>query len=154
MDTNIVAYTSNFHTQVKQLVRSVLEELGFEHRPELDADLEHPEEYFTQGGGFFVLEHQGRLIGTVAFKQMDAQIAEVKRLYVQKEFRGKGYGGKLLNFVVLKCKQRGFRSVILNTNERFSDALRLYTSRGFTEVRKEEKMIFMELRIANDSDDL
>lgn len=145
----IIQYTSKHRDQVKPFVLSVLAEFGFPRRPTLDADLENPRWYFLHGGGFYILEYHERLIGTVAYKPIDAATAEIKRLYVHKDYRGKGYGGRLLEYVLSKCKRAGFQKVILDTSERLPEALRLYASRGFIEEKRQRKMIYMSLNLKN-----
>ena len=48
------------------------------------------------------------------------------------EYRNKGYGGVLLDYVFDYAKQRGIHTVTLDSGYQRSDAHRLYLNKGFT----------------------
>lgn len=48
------------------------------------------------------------------------------------EYRGKGYAGKLLDFVIDKAKEDGLHCVTLDSGYQRLDAHRLYLNKGFT----------------------
>lgn len=47
------------------------------------------------------------------------------------EYRGKGYAGKLLDYVINKAKENNFRYVTLDSGYQRFDAHRLYLNKGF-----------------------
>ena len=47
------------------------------------------------------------------------------------ESRGKGYGGKLLDYVTALAQQKGFDAVTLDSGHQRFDAHRLYLNKGF-----------------------
>ncbi|MBQ8323037.1 MAG: ribosomal protein S18-alanine N-acetyltransferase [Clostridia bacterium] len=85
----------------------------------------------------FVLEENGALVGfaaaTVLFED-----AELLRIAVYKNERGKGHGGKLLDTLLENAKARGAEKMFLEVRESNATARGLYESRGFiaTGVRK------------------
>ena len=75
-----------------------------------------------------------QLVGIGALKQLDAQRGELKSMRVDDRFRGTGAGRALLRHIVDAARQRGIRSLWLETgaDEGFLPARRLYESEGFT----------------------
>lgn len=47
------------------------------------------------------------------------------------QFRGRGYGGALLDFVIAEAKDLGFEVVTLDSGHQRHDAHRLYLNKGF-----------------------
>lgn len=85
----------------------------------------------------------------VAFIEQDSIAASVvgfrylqylfngKHIYIDdlstlQEYRGKGYGGMLLDFVFDYAKKLGFETVTLDSGHHRADAHRLYLNKGFT----------------------
>lgn len=130
---------------VKEFVLGVLGEFKFPYNRELDYDLENPDRYYKNHGGiFYILEENNKIGGTVAVKNKNDGIAEIKRLYIDKDYRGKGYGSKLFDKALKFCKDNNFIKIILDTWTRFETAKLLYLSRGFKITSTRGEQIFME----------
>lgn len=141
-------YRKSDQKEVKEFVLTVLSEFGFSHNPELDYDLEDPDKYYKNiGGVFYVFEDKGKIIGTIAVKNKGENIAEIKRLYIDSKFRGKGYGSKLFDTALEFCKGNNYKKVVFDTWSRFEKAKLLYLSRGFTITRTSGEQIFMEKQL-------
>jgi putative acetyltransferase len=112
-----------------QLVATVLTEYGFSVDPILEADLEHPEISYQ---GVWVAIDKDRLVGSVAIRFLDdVKTAELKRMYLQPEYRGRGLGRTLLNHAIRWAKDRGCQVVVLDTSTAMTAAQGLYESAGF-----------------------
>lgn len=134
--------------EVKKFVLDILAEFKFPYNRELDYDLENPDKYYKdQGGIFYILEVDNKIVGTIAVKNKGDSIAEIKRLYIDRNHRGKGYGSKLFDKALKFCKDNNFTKVILDTWTRFETAKLLYLSRGFKITRTHGEQIFMEKEI-------
>ena len=132
-------------TEVKKFVLGVLDESGFPYKLELDYDLDDPDEFYKkQGGIFYVLEENHKIIGTIAVKNKGDGIAEIKRLYIEKKYRDKHYGSMLFDYALNFCREHGFKKIILDTWIRFNRAKSLYISRGFKTMKTDGEQIFME----------
>lgn len=70
-------------------------------------------------------------IGCVGFKRYDNESAEVKRVFIKNGYRGKGISRRLMNFLEDKAKEKGYRSLILETGEPLIEAMGLYSSIGY-----------------------
>jgi len=61
-----------------------------------DAEVELNEWYLPPQGLFLVLERDGEIIATGAYKPFDAQTAEIKRIWTQRTLRQKGLAGRMM----------------------------------------------------------
>lgn len=86
------------------------------------------------GRGRLLLAHlDGQAVGLVALKPVDAQAAEVKRLYVRPSARGRGVARALMQRLVDDARDEGFATLRLETASFMAAAHALYRSLGFTE---------------------
>ena len=85
-----------------------------------------------------VLETDGKIVGyacgTILF-----EIAELPRIAVLKEYRGKGFGGVLMERFFDVVKNRGAERVFLEVRVSNDAAIGLYLSRGFEKTRVRKK---------------
>jgi GNAT superfamily N-acetyltransferase len=63
----------------------------------------------------------------------DTALGEVKRLYVQPDRRGEGWGARLARAVIDEARRIGYRELKLDTLEWMKAARSLYASLGFRE---------------------
>jgi len=116
------------------LVYGVLEEYGLKPDPAAtDADLTDIEQsYFARGGAFFVLDDErGSIIGAYGLYPIDNQTCELRKMYLQKAYRGKGLGKLLLDSALARAREVGFKRVTLETAGVLKEAIALYESYGF-----------------------
>ncbi|MGO4820765.1 MULTISPECIES: GNAT family N-acetyltransferase [unclassified Flavobacterium] len=78
-----------------------------------------------------VVYENDRAVGCGAFKHYEEQVAEIKRMYVNSEDRGKGIASKILKELESWAKEENFNSCILETGHRFPEAVALYKKNGF-----------------------
>lgn len=120
--------------QVRGLVFTVLGEYGLKPDPGCtDADLDDIEQSYVQRGGvFYVLEAQdGALIGSYGLYPTDPGVCELRKMYLHRDYRGRGLGRRLLEDALAHARQSGFHKVTLETASVLKEAIRLYTSYGF-----------------------
>ena len=109
-------------------------ELGLDLEQDgLDHDLADPE-YGYQEGGFLLLCHGGEPVGCVGLRAWGEDAGEVKRMFIQKEHRGRGLGGKLLTTVVEMACEKGFSRLLLDTKKNLKAANHLYQKQGFKDT--------------------
>ena len=105
--------------------------------------------YQTDGGDFWLLEVSGELVGTIAIRRLDSNVAEVKRFNVLSEHRGRGYGKLLLSHALLHATTMGFEVARLDTIRNPGPAMHLFARSGFREITRyndnPDADVFMEL---------
>lgn len=66
------------------------------------------------------------------FKERDKETIEIKRMFVQKNCRGKGLAKKILHHLEQWALETGYTYAILETSIHFEIAKTLYQSNGYT----------------------
>jgi|SRR5262249_32912421 len=90
-----------------------------------------PEET-ADGRGTFLVVYRGETpVGCGALRLLDAETAELKRMYVSRPARGKGLGRRILAALEAEARALGVRRLVLETGVRQAAALALYRSTGF-----------------------
>lgn len=110
------------------------EEFGFAITAEDQPDLrEIPAFYQVGSGEFLVAEHEGRIVGTIAMKDIGGRTGALRKMFVAAEFRGREFGvAQGLLARLLECSRAaGMRKVYLGTTDRFLAAHRFYEKHGF-----------------------
>ena len=87
------------------------------------------------------------LAGCVAYRKRAAETGEVKRLFVRREYRGKGIAKKLLNTLEHYAKEQGCRSLYLDTRISLEPAVSLYRAFGFQVIFQQGLYIQMKKRL-------
>ena len=86
----------------------------------------------------------GHLIGCVAYRQKTDGVGEVKRLFIRKEYRGKGIAKELLQTVEDYAREQGGHSLFLDTRITLEPAVSIYRAFGFRIVFQQGLYIQME----------
>lgn len=98
-----------------------------------------PDEYFhSKNGEFWVVIEKNEVIATVGVLMLGEKTAELKSLYVQKNFRKQGLGEDLTTLVIKYAQMKDAKEIILWSDTRFTKAHRLYERLGFKRVSSRE----------------
>lgn len=93
-----------------------------------------PEEVKDRRGGFLVVCREGSPVGCGALRLLDADTAELKRMYVIPSARGTGLGRRLVTALENEARALGVRRIVLETGIRQAAALALYRATGFQPI--------------------
>ena len=92
-----------------------------------------PGEYAPPAGRLFLALDALSSTGCVALRPLDADTAEIKRLYVRPAYRGQGAGRALAEAAIAAARRTGRRRVVLDTLPSMGEAIALYRSLDFKE---------------------
>ena len=92
------------------------------------------EEFSPPHGVFLVARRDGRAVGCGAVRTLDADHAEIKRMWIDPAVRGLGIGRGLLSALETAAGQLGCHAVRLDTAAYLTEALPLYQSAGYVEI--------------------
>lgn len=81
---------------------------------------------------FFVTRYESQLAGCGGIKMFGTNYGEVKRMFVQPEFRGKGLGKAMLHHLANYARHNGAGVLRLETGIYEVEAIGLYERFGFT----------------------
>ncbi len=138
----IKTFSTSLTSEVKDFVLGVLKEQGFEFDPKKDFDLNNIDKHYLQSGGvFYVGIVDGAIIGTSAVRRIDNNRCEIKRIYVRKDFRGRGFGRELF-LKALEFAGQNYSVAVLKTDARLTDAIGLYLKNGFSVVKEEDGVVY------------
>jgi len=139
-----------------------------EYSRSLDVDLcfqnfekelrELPGDYQEPKGVLLLALDDGYAAGCCALRPLKApglsNTAEMKRLYVRPQFRGKSIGPELVNQLLVFAKLKEYDSVALDTLKSMTEARALYSRLGFQEIvpyyeNPNEGTTYMKLELSN-----
>lgn len=107
-------------------------DLGFQN---FARELETLEDvYGPPKGAIFLLQSDNIFVGSIAFRALNEHTAELKRMYVQPAYRGKGFATLLLTKAEEKASLAGYRSVKLDTLASMLPAMNFYKNNGYSET--------------------
>jgi ribosomal protein S18 acetylase RimI-like enzyme len=93
-----------------------------------------PGAYAPPDGRLFLAWVDGRPAGCVALRKLADAVCEMKRMYVQPDFRGFGLGRLLAQHVIQAGREAGYRLMRLDTIQTMQAAIALYRSLGFRTI--------------------
>ena len=131
--------------------RLVLNGLGdhFGHIDEtMNPDLDDIETHYLRPGHRFVLaERDGTIVGTGALIEESPGTGRLVRMSVDRHHRGRGIGRALVDHLVAEARARGYRRVVIETNDDWWDAIGLYRACGFVEFACHSGDVHMALEL-------
>jgi DNA-binding MarR family transcriptional regulator/GNAT superfamily N-acetyltransferase len=102
---------------------------GFDSGPPVD-----PAAYAPPNGRFFMAASDGVAIACGGIQRIGEGVAEVKRMWVDPTWRGRGIATRLLTHLERTASADGFDVVRLDTNPVHTEASALYRRAGYREI--------------------
>jgi GNAT superfamily N-acetyltransferase len=119
---------------VVTLIGRVFAEYGFVWEPAVEVPdlLAFDAHYAPPRGAFWVVvDAAGGVVGSAGVERLDADAAELHRLYLAAGRRGRGLGEALVDAALAWCRARALARLVLWSDTRFEHAHRLYLRLGF-----------------------
>jgi GNAT superfamily N-acetyltransferase len=92
------------------------------------------DEFAPPDGGMLIGLLDGRPVTGGGFRRLDAETAELKRIWTDSAHRRCGYAMALLAELEAEIAARGYRKVYLMTGDRQPEAEALYDATGYTRL--------------------
>ena len=107
------------------------------------------------GGHIFIAVSDGRPVGCCALLAEKPGVYELGKMAVAEEYRGRGIGRQILEYVIEQARVLGARSLVLASNSILANAIHLYESLGFRHLPPERippspyarTNVFMEIEL-------
>lgn len=123
--------------QIRDLFLEYGQSLGFSLCfQSFDKELaELPGDYAPPSGRLLLATVGNEAAGCVALHRLEENIAEMKRLYVRPQYRGKRVGFALVQQLLAEARKIGYLGIRLDTVEPvMKDAVKMYRRLGFQEI--------------------
>ena len=90
--------------------------------------------YASPNGGIILCKINNQFTACVALRKIDAQTAELKRMFVKPIFQHQGIGKILLQKAVELAEKQNYNRIRLDTLNHMTSAINLYKQNGFYEI--------------------
>ncbi len=92
---------------------------------------------------YYILEDEGKLAGGIGLAKIDLfeECAELQKLYLSDDVKGKGLGYKLISLIEDKARELGYKRIYLETHDNLKAAVHLYERCDYTEIDKPESVV-------------
>lgn len=124
-----------------------LDQYLFERYPVEEVHVIDFEDPLVNDISFVVAYYAGQAVGCGAIRPLDKEYTEVKRFYVDPQYRQKGVAAAILAYLEDKAKQLDYRALRLETGEEQPEAIRFYRKHGFYEIPKFGEYVDCKLSI-------
>lgn len=93
-----------------------------------------PEDVLVPGSGFIVGRVESEAVACGAFRPLEPGVAEIKRMFVAPEHRGRGYSREILKSLEQMAIESGYETVRLETRPKQLAAIALYEKLGYVRI--------------------
>lgn len=134
----IKEYSSENSDDIIDIILNIqINEFGISINRESQPDLQSIKEFYQAGNGnFWIAEDNSEVVGTAALKDIGDNYAALRKMFVKKEYRGKGQNISrlLLESVFSWGREKKIEKIFLGTTDKFTAAQRFYEKNGFKEI--------------------
>ncbi len=130
----IQARSKEEYRQAGLLFKKYAEELGLDLSFQgFETELQNIQKQYgpPQGGLLLIKTPDDRFIGCAGVRKLEGPIGELKRMYINKEGRGQGLGGRLLKKSIELARTLSYQKLRLDTLPSMKSAIGLYEKEGF-----------------------
>ena len=95
------------------------------------------EHYIKKGGKVWVAEVEANIVGFGCLRLVNSNTAEIKRVRINHQYRGKGLGKSIIKQIENYCASSNISKVLVDTDDRFESAKSMYSGMGYIIYRTE-----------------
>lgn len=92
------------------------------------------DDFIAAGGRFFISKIDEDYVGCGALRPIDRSSIEIKRMFVRKAFRGRGFSRCMINHLESLALDLGYSQILVETGDRQPEALSLFRSNGYCQI--------------------
>jgi putative acetyltransferase len=100
----------------------------------LDAELAGLRDAYAPPGCILLARDGDAAAGCIALRALDDGACEMKRLYVDPAFHGRGIARALIAALLDRARDAGFTTMRLDTGDKQTEAIALYHAMGFHDI--------------------
>lgn len=94
------------------------------------------DDFMAPRGGFVLGRRGGVVIGCGGVRPLDAEVGEIKRMWIEAGSRGRGLGTRLLRSLEDLARDRQYERIRLDTNKVLVQAVHLYETHGYRQINR------------------
>lgn len=105
----------------------------------IDGELKQLLEVFSEAkrNAFWVVVSANGIVGSFGIESRNVSDTKLRRMYLDKGYRGSGVAQRMLDFAQTRARALGFTKMIVSTAQIQKAADRFYRKSGFRQVRSE-----------------
>ena len=101
-----------------------------------------------KGSVFLIaVDKNDKLIGVASLIENEEENANLKRMYVEKEYRRQGIAQEFLNKIIDIAHKNKYEKIYLGTYRQLESAIKFYSKNGFKIYKEINEKVYMELDV-------
>ena len=137
--------TPEYDAPLAALIRSSLKARGLDipGTAYFDEALDRLSAYYDRPGrGYWILSGEdGALLGGIGLAEFRGSRCELQKLYLAESARGRGLSYDMIRWVEEKAREKGYRSIYLETHTNLQAAIHVYERAGYRQIPKPEDIV-------------
>lgn len=117
----------------KEYASQIVIDLEFQN---FNKEVENLEDQYSRPEGviYIIYNLENLPIGCFGIRKLENSICELKRMYLKEDYRGLGFGKKMMEKAIEAGKEMRYQKMRLDTLSTMNTAIGLYKSVGFYEI--------------------
>ena len=132
-------YKTEMQQDIENFFVKCFSDLGWDYEPYGEhSDIVNIKDVYMTNGCMWCMYDNNKIIGTIAVRTLDAdnKSVEFKRLYVLREYQGRGYGDILCKTAINYAKEAKYKKVYADTAKDRAASQHLLSKYGFVKTSK------------------
>lgn len=144
MNYEIKEYSKEYEEElIELLIRVCVNEYNMK-------EYEKPLKQYVRNNEFekiWIVLDDEKIIATIGYEEKSNEIAEIKKVYIDKEYRHQGLGKRMMDHAVQYIKNNDYSAICVGTSDNFANAIKFYKKYGFTNFQSDENGYIFKMQI-------